>query len=70
MAGRIDVELLAQALRPGAFVTGDRLRALGLDEREVERLLYGLPEFVVSGVRRVYFPAEQVRARVEQTGWR
>jgi hypothetical protein len=51
---------------PGALVTVEHVRALGLDEREIDRVLRGLPEIALPDVRRVYFAVEDVRARLPE----
>ena len=56
--------------RHGALLDREHLRELGLDERAIDRLL-GVAEVVVlPAVRRVYVPAEQVRAWLEREGVR
>jgi hypothetical protein len=53
---------------PGALIGVEHLRALGLDDRAIARVLYGLPEIAFPGVERVYFAAERVRARLIEKG--
>jgi hypothetical protein len=54
-------ELLA---RDGALIACEHLRELGLDERTIHRVVRGLPEVALPGVRRVYFAVEDVRERL------
>jgi hypothetical protein len=49
----------------GALVTAEDVRTLSADERAVDRTLRGLPEIVLPGVARIYYPAEDVRERLE-----
>jgi hypothetical protein len=58
------VELLE---RPGALLDTDALRELGLDHREVDRLLRALGAVVAfPDVRRVYVDACAARAWIEE----
>lgn len=60
-------ELLATL---GALVGVEHLRALGLDERAIDRVLFGLPEITFPGVERVYFAAEDVQRSLNEKGER